>query len=852
MSGNALPAVALSFPETFWTEHCVMVSNVERCAELPAGNGLELREDEPFHISLLTRRVWAQDNFWHLGMSFDKIPIEETDDGQFTLKPAVSDTWLQLQYCMVATYDVLRAKFLSLAPLRTRLPPYPQSTNFHGTHATELAARRAAHRTRRIFLAWQCLIACAIAASNRGEKVEPPAWFRALSDSEVPFPPFWLDRIGKSPILMNFTPDTPRRGMVVNMYEEWGFWSLLDVFHEACIPMWLCFPHGETIKYKLAKDLYPTSATLCTAKKKFTQGKVEVDNTDDVRDYRSIGHPLPQVDNTNRDRNRLDSNKVPREPSRSDREEDNTLPVGHKQVHTHHDALSEFFRRRKVQNDRRDLSMYSDKELDMMRAQGKVLQSTSQVYEWETIDVFPWFVRKKVAEWDQRRVWESYTANQRVYDEFDNEWDCFCDFAPIESVSCTIVGCRDTTHDHEDRHDDDEVEEGELPELGRPNPNHKSLATNEGEWLELSFTSAQMESFLDVLKYRYGIKIPNVVDAPQVALEPTPLLLLMALRAMVQEEVLKIPDWKSEPVVESILQFYTATKADTRVPVHLSDCHLEDDDFLRLHNVWGFSITTFTKNDSKTRLYGIQTVNTRMVGWMIAVDSRIAIREILRRGWGPANAQIARPLLERGMSVYMLSSSTPVPRPWCLPSLYETPYRREGYTFSVADYRAYIERRIELFKDKSIATAALRHGGIIWRLAMESNVDINAVVVAAAKDRAFTWQTVKAGNTVLEYHTLSDEVLDVIVGMYKVYTGKGEQTADISWWPKAIAWNVSGFNCGQWTFQCEEWFRRRRDLIVSGSASPRKRKEWQSALRLRMNATRALTKKMECEFTQDN
>ncbi|KAK7680603.1 hypothetical protein QCA50_016385 [Cerrena zonata] len=98
------------------------------------------------------------------------------------------------------------------------------------------------------------------------------------------------------------------------------------------------------------------------------------------------------------------------------------------------------------------------------------------------------------------------------------------------------------------------------------------------------------------------------------------------------------------------------------------------------------------------------------------------------------------------------------------------------------------------------------------------------------------------------YDELPFDIAETVVGVYKVFTGKGEQTADVSWWPKQSTWNASSFNCGHWTTQCEEWFRRRCDAIAKGEAVPRKTKEWHSALKLRLSAMKELRHSMEQEL----
>ena len=76
--------------------------------------------------------------------------------------------------------------------------------------------------------------------------------------------------------------------------------------------------------------------------------------------------------------------------------------------------------------------------------------------------------------------------------------------------------------------------------------------------------------------------------------------------------------------------------------------------------------------------------------------------------------------------------------------------------------------------------------------------------------------------------------------MLIAHIGNGGQTAEVSWWPKRNVWESSGFNCGHWTVQCEEWFTRRVADIAAGVAKPRTAGEWRKALRLRSSVTRTM------------
>ncbi|KAF8234282.1 hypothetical protein L208DRAFT_1262528 [Tricholoma matsutake] len=53
---------------------------------------------------------------------------------------------------------------------------------------------------------------------------------------------------------------------------------------------------------------------------------------------------------------------------------------------------------------------------------------------------------------------------------------------------------------------------------------------------------------------------------------------------------------------------------------------------------------------------------------------------------------------------------------------------------------------------------------------------------------------------------LSDDKLDLILGVYKVFTGIGIQESHMSWWPKHSIWAKSGLDMGYWSESLERWF----------------------------------------------
>ncbi|TDL15454.1 hypothetical protein BD410DRAFT_699480, partial [Rickenella mellea] len=72
--------------------------------------------------------------------------------------------------------------------------------------------------------------------------------------------------------------------------------------------------------------------------------------------------------------------------------------------------------------------------------------------------------------------------------------------------------------------------------------------------------------------------------------------------------------------------------------------------------------------------------------------------------------------------------------------------------------------------------------------------------------------------------------LDLISGVYRVFTGNGLQTSASSWWPRHSAWQKGALNVGYWSPDCERWFQKRLEMIRDGKADLRSANEWKSAL----------------------
>ena len=63
-------------------------------------------------------------------------------------------------------------------------------------------------------------------------------------------------------------------------------------------------------------------------------------------------------------------------------------------------------------------------------------------------------------------------------------------------------------------------------------------------------------------------------------------------------------------------------------------------------------------------------------------------------------------------------------------------------------------------------------------------------------------------------------------------------TVAVSWWPRSLAWEVSGLNCGYWSRDAEGWFKARLEKIRIAPQSIKllSHNEWRGNIRFNRDA----------------
>ncbi|KAK0436747.1 hypothetical protein EV421DRAFT_1715719, partial [Armillaria borealis] len=168
---------------------------------------------------------------------------------------------------------------------------------------------------------------------------------------------------------------------------------------------------------------------------------------------------------------------------------------------------------------------------------------------------------------------------------------------------------------------------------------------------------------------------------------------------------------------------------------------------------------------------------------------------------------------------------------------------------NMEDYQSYVRRRQQLFESTEIFRAAVKHGGLIWRLAVEMNPERFEEVILTSPSMRVT--QIGGVHHMVDGDELWDEVLtedqiDIICGMYKVEwvdekshghkKGESERrgllTEDVSWFPKPTAWKGSGLDVGYWSADDESWYLCRVAKYLDGDFKCENQMEWRKSLKM--------------------
>ncbi|KAF6758404.1 hypothetical protein DFP72DRAFT_1065094 [Ephemerocybe angulata] len=137
--------------------------------------------------------------------------------------------------------------------------------------------------------------------------------------------------------------------------------------------------------------------------------------------------------------------------------------------------------------------------------------------------------------------------------------------------------------------------------------------------------------------------------------------------------------------------------------------------------------------------------------------------------------------------------------------------------FYQKDYDQYLHQAHLLLNKESCARAAIRRGGIIWRLAVEYGVQPASVISGPPTPRARTGhgtlRYIQNGCYFVDDALNSDEEC-AITGVYIAAIQESEQRGRLCWWPPADMWDEHFGTLG-WSDSQEEFFQTHMDYILN-------------------------------------
>ena len=348
----------------------------------------------PFHGDLLRR----------LSVPVDRIEVV-FDTHKWHLPRQVAKDWKTLENALVLATKNLLAFFEQNHP-KTRLaftsPKLPSVYGYFSTHESEAAARSALSVSLDAFAVYFGYVSFIVAICQFGIDYQssPPSWHKRLARRDSPVHPEWLRLLSDSPIV-DF--DRERIGVVADVAR--CQWLHLAKYMVQSVPVWFYWgksPFYVTPLQPWIRDEYDLG----------DGDPITVVPTDDT------GRVLPPV--------------IPQSGQRPG------------------ETMEHFFSRRHQRNETLK-EKESDKERSSRWAREKFHASRPipgkkgpLVFYWDDVEGFR--IRTPLPRLQVNRMWDRWKSNEKVYNGFDNSWDCcslFGDSIPGEPEL-------DSDDDHED------------------------------------------------------------------------------------------------------------------------------------------------------------------------------------------------------------------------------------------------------------------------------------------------------------------------------------------------------------------------------------------------------------------
>ncbi|KAJ7587966.1 hypothetical protein C8J56DRAFT_63060 [Mycena floridula] len=527
------------------------------------------------------------------------------------------------------------------------------------------------------------------------------------------------------------------------------------------------------------------------------------------------------------------------------------------------ETWQDFFERKKLEGERKRVGENEngrrarearEKAAATFCAPGK---SGASTFVWE-IKEGDFLVRKYVPRWQVADLWDDFTDAQKRYNPFENTWDLCSGLAPDEEPPADEdeeeeLDIQDAYRssfgyqDHEEGDDDDDksagsgkvesfqatasqgVEDrlswaheamnvdGDDREIVEDNT-HQVQVANLAERTEPDIWLPAMESrnlfalpWLICMKLRYGYVCPKGLAEEVPLTEKERKEYGIVCHSLCAKAPELTPD-----VARAITSAFKNFKQG--VQKHCTDLDPAHPEFLG--RIWNRAFYV-----DSVQAKGIFVLRDQVNALKVEVTDATTVLHVLRDEGLKTIYEVVSELLRLGIAfcpIVTVDAGERKPLPYVLG------YRSKDWKPSnVTDFQSYIASRDHFLRHPVIARAALRSGGLVWRLALDAN-----------------GSELLSSETYLTHYshaTLSQDDINAICGVYRVRTnlvGGGYPFAHQSWFPRPLQWQKSTFNVGFWCEFAEIWYQGVLQKIREGTFQFRNAGEWGSAVRLQTKRLR--------------
>jgi hypothetical protein len=655
-------------------------------------------------------------------------------------------------------------------------------------------------KSRDAFLGLMALCAFAISTTKPSPHQKPQRWVAILQRNNTSIQASWIEDFAHS-AAVDFSESVGRVGMVANT-ADMERTEFIDCMILANVPIWLYWGNKSKPPNKYHARLHKYLPL--------------------ANELNSPHRPLASADATTADV------KLPTGSRQKPNEDWRAYFIRKTAQHTNlieHESNEQ--RSRRENRERKNISFPTP------------TRKGAQVFHWEEQGDGV-RIRKRIPFRDIYEFWGEYANTQKRYDSITDEWDVCTEFDP-GAVGPDVL----------DEDEDDEVANQLYEPIDATVPDGTVWQeVSPGYQAEADYIQYQEppQTLDEIACCRYGIQIRN---GPYTRLQLAERMDWEKAMRIMGEEDRQVQDKRLEEAIPDMLQclINIDRTGASDPPASLWDLHPENALYL-FRRQDTISIVT-VKNTNQDKVYLIRS-NLLQSGknsqWSLVLSNPAAALECVRRKWGPHYSDIALQLILRGCA-FSTRIRGPMPSSsYTRPYVTTLGYRPQGYVPRDCDYASY-----EALRDKFLQTprarAALLKGGIVWRLSWDA-VGVEAALGGPSPEVFQSGHWFLSEDAYLWDDELSDDELNLICGVYKVFTGKqyqthqwhvikygytlgsGKQDSHESWWPKPNAWEKCSLNIGQWTDKCETWFQIRLEKIRSGNAQLRTGQEWTRSLNM--------------------